>query len=314
MFKLHKFVAALFLSSLSLFATNTPQIQEKAQEKIQQEIEKEAAIEINLPKEIMVGYYGRPFAKSLGVLGHSTIDELIVKVRKKCEEFKVIDNNMKIVPTFHIIYGLATIEPGRDGDYIKNLSEDILMEYILAAQEANFAVIIDLQLGVLTPLEAVKPVLKFLKYDNVHLALDPEFKIPTHRRYPPGKYIGHIFGQDVNQVQEAMQTYMKENNIEGERKLFVHMFHKRMLRKKEAVKTYDNINLVYNIDGHGSAGAKVMIYNNLYKPEHAKVANSGYKIFYKTDKGALTTPRQMLGLDNVGSRRIAIPPVYINYH
>ncbi len=293
-----KHLAMVLLLSTLLFATNTTP----------------NSTDENIQQDLMIGYYGRPFAKSLGILGHSSIDELVQQVRTKCTEFTQISENINVIPAFHIIYGLATKEPGGDGDYIKNLNHDILMEYINAAQKENFAVIIDLQLGVLKPLEAIKPVLKYLQYDNVHLALDPEFKIPSHRRYPPGRYIGHIFGKDVNEVQSAMSNYLKQNNIQGKRMLLVHMFHKRMLRKKEVVKNFDQINLVYNIDGHGSAGNKVKIYNNLYKPEYTKVANSGYKIFYKNDVKPLTTPRQMLGLDNVGSRRIHTAPVYINYH
>mgnify|MGYP000388447111 CR=1 FL=1 len=265
-------------------------------------------------QEIMVGYYGRPNAKSLGILGHSSIEELIEKIKIKCEEYKNIDKNHEVKPAFHIIYGLATKDPGRDGNYIKNLRHDVLMQYIEAAQKENFEVIIDLQLGILKPAQAVKPILKYLQYDNVHIALDPEFKIPSHRRYPPGKYVGHIFGKDINEVQNLMQDFMLKNNLIGERKLFVHMFHKRMVRKREVIKTYDNIDLVYNIDGHGNTGTKIKIYNSLYNEENAKVASSGFKVFYDGDSLPLATPRQILGLDNAGSRKVNKIPMYINYH
>lgn len=262
-------------------------------------------------KEIMVGYYGRPYAKSLGILGQSNIEELVKKIRLKSEEFSELENT-RVKPAFHIIYGLATIEEGRDGDHITNLKESVLMKYIQAAQKEDFAVIIDLQLGTRTPLEAVQAVLKYLNYDNVHLALDPEFKIPTHKRYPPGKYVGHITGQDLNEVQEAMNNYLLQNNL-GKRKLLVHMFMDRMLRKREVIQNFDNVDLIYNIDGHGKAGAKVKIYNAIYSPDNAKIASSGFKVFYKGDIGPLTTPRQIMGLENVGSRKIQIPPSYINY-
>lgn len=166
----------------------------------------------------------------------------------------------------------------------------------------------------MTPLEAVQPILKFLKYPNVHIALDPEFKIPTHRRYPPGKYIGHIFGNDVNKVQEAMQNFLIENKIEGKRMLLVHMFHKRMLRKKEDVKNYDLINLTYNVDGHGRAHTKIRIYNSLYDEEANKIAQGGFKIFFKNDKKPLMNPKQILGMEPVKGSIIWTKPNYINYH
>ena len=271
-------------------------------------------LELEIPSELMIGYYGRPYAKSLGILGHNSIDVLVQQIKEKCQEYQALNLNQTITPAFHIIYGLATLEPGRDKDYIKNLSHETLMSYINAAQKENFAVIIDLQLGVLKPKDAIKPVLKYLQYDNVHLALDPEFKIPSHRRYPPGRYVGHIFGEDINEVQDLMQQYMQEHNIQGQRKLLVHMFHKRMVRKKEVIKRFDNIDLIFNIDGHGNTGTKIKIYNSLYNDVNSKIANSGFKVFYEGDVAPLATPKQILGLENAGSRKIKRLPVYINYH
>ena len=82
---------------------------------------------------------------------------------EKKKEFENI-TSQNIVPTFHIIKDIATKEPGRDNDYIKPLNEAIIMDYINRAQKENFAVILDVQLGTMTPLEAVQPILKFLKY------------------------------------------------------------------------------------------------------------------------------------------------------
>jgi len=265
-------------------------------------------------KDVLIGYYGRPKTASLGILGQNTIEELVSKMKSKSLYYsKELNNNINVKLAFHLIYGLATKDPGRDKDYIINLNEKTVMKYIHAAKKEGFSVIIDLQLGTLTPLEAILPVLKYLQYDNVHLALDPEFKIPTHRRYAPGKYVGHILAQDLNKAQEAMSKYLEENKIEGQRSLLVHMFHPRMLREKQNVKNYHNINLIYNVDGHGQAGSKIKIYNGLYNEEAAVVANSGFKIFYNADIKPLMTPKQIFGLEAVGSRTIQRQPTYINY-
>lgn len=264
-------------------------------------------------EDILVGYYGRPYSKALGVLGVHNIDKLVEIMNEKKKEFQEV-SSQNIVPTFHIIKDIATREPGNDNDYIKPLNEAIIMDYINRAQKENFAVILDVQLGTMTPLEAIEPILKFLKYPNVHLAIDPEFKIPKHRRYPPGKFIGHIFAKDVNKVQEAMQNFMIENNIEGQRMLLIHMFTKRMLRKKEEIKNYDSINLTYNVDGHGRAHTKIKIYNSLYNEEANKVAQGGFKIFFKNDKKPLMNTKQILGLEPVKGSIIKSKPNYINYH
>jgi hypothetical protein len=263
---------------------------------------------------ILVGVYGRPFSKSLGILGEYDIDTLVEKMRVLKQEYEAVSDGVKVVPTFHLIKDIATLESGWDKDHIKPLNEDIIMQYINRAQKENFAVILDVQLGTMTPIDAVTPLFKFLKYPNVHLAIDPEFKIPTHRRYPPGKFIGHITAKDVNEVQEAMQNFMVENSIEGKRMLLIHMFYERMLRNKELVKSYDLINLTYNIDGHGRGPTKIKIYNSLYNADANKVAQGGFKVFYKNDKKPLLTPRQILGLEPVKGALIWAKPNYINYH
>lgn len=264
--------------------------------------------------DLLIGYYGRPYSKKLGVLGVHDIDTLVQKMKEKKEEYIPYLPNKKITPTFHIIKDIATLEAGWDKDHIKPLKHEIIMDYINRAQIENFAVLLDVQLGTMTPLEAVKPILKYLKYPNVHIAVDPEFKIPTHRKYPPGKYIGHIFGSDVNQVQEAMQNFMIENSIEGKRMLVIHMFHKKMLRKRGVIKNYDSINLTFNVDGHGRGTTKVKIYNSLYNEEANKIAKGGFKIFFKNDKKPLMTPEEILGKKSVQGRTIWTEPNYINYH
>ena len=74
--------------------------------------------------ELMVGYYGRPGAASLGVLGQYTIAELMPKIKAKSDEYAQISENKNVTPVFHLIYGLASSQPGRDKDYILPLSNE----------------------------------------------------------------------------------------------------------------------------------------------------------------------------------------------
>ena len=296
-------ILSLFILATSLFAqTSLANLTSSTDEQIKK-------------NELLVGYYGRPNAKALGILGESNIDTLVLKMKKKREYFKKeLDNKFDVKLAFHIIHSLATKDPGRRNDYLLGMRKSTVLKYIKRAKEEDFAVILDVQLGTKTPKEAVMPLLQYLKYKNVHIAIDPEFKIPTHRRYPPGKYVGHIFGNHLNEAQELISNYLVENNIIEKKKIIVHMFHPRMLRKKEDVKNYDNIQLIYNVDGHGSAGVKVKIYNSLYAVSQEKKAIGGFKIFNKTDKKPIMTPKEILGLENVGSQKIKIQPYYINYH
>lgn len=263
-------------------------------------------------QKILIGYYGRPNTKSLGILGESDIDTLVKKMRIKEEYFKKeLNNKVDIQMAFHIIYGLATPDAGKRNTYMLRLSEKSLLKYINRAKKEGFKVIIDLQMGTNSAVEALSLVLKYLKYDHVHLALDPEFRIPKHRRYPPGRFIGHIFAKELNTAQELVNNYIIENNLE-KKDLIVHMFHKRMLRKKDEVKNYENVNLIYNIDGHGDPAVKIKIYNNLYTKNEIKFAKSGFKIFYNADTHMMT-PKQLFGLEPSRGRQIWTNPYYINY-
>ena len=262
--------------------------------------------------DLMVGYYGRPGAASLGVLGQYSIKDLMPKIKARALEYAEIAGKQNVTPAFHLIYGLATYDPGRNKNYLIPLSDEKVMRYIDAAQDEGFAVIIDLQLAKLTPLEAVEPVLPYLKYEQVHLAIDPEFEVSS-LDVPPGKVIGHISGDDINQVQSAMTEYMKENGIDGKKILIVHMFRKSMVKNPESVKNFDKIDLIMNLDGHGSPQLKVDIYNGLYSDDVAAEVAGGFKLFFQEDKPSLLTPKQVLGIEDVGNTRIKEPPRYINY-
>ena len=243
--------------------------------------------------EMIVAYYGRPGVKSMGVLGQHSIESLIPIVNAKVDEYKKASGNQNIVPGFDIIYGMASASPGRDKDYIINISHDKLMAYINAGQKHGFVVFIDTQLGKMTPVEAIRPLLKYLKYDNVHLAIDPEFEV-RGLDVRPGKKIGHISGNQVNQVQEAMTNYMKENSIEGKKMLLIHMFRHTMFSNKSDLKTYDNIDMIFNLDGHGSPKLKVDIYNAIYTHRRANEIAGGFKLFFQEDKPRLMTPKEVL--------------------
>jgi hypothetical protein len=262
--------------------------------------------------ELMVGYYGRPGSSALGVLGQFSIEELVPKVKEKAAEYARASGKQAVTPAFHLIYGMASSEPGRDKDYLLPLSDKKVMEYIDAARTHGFAVIIDSQLGELTPLEAMKPVLKYLKYDNVHLAIDPEFEVHD-LDVRPGKVIGHISAEEVNQVQSAMADYLSANGIKQDKILMVHSFTEHMLADKENLTIVDHVNLVFNLDGHGSPSLKVNIYNQLYTGKIPTEMAGGFKLFFKEDKPVMMTPRQVLGLDPVGKTKIMKPPKYINY-
>ena len=171
--------------------------------------------------------------------------------------------------------------------------------------------ILDLQLGKKTPAKSVKSVLKYLKYDNVHIAIDPEFYV-GNLKVRPGKKIGHISATQLNEAQKLISDYLQKNGIR-KKILIVHMFTNGMVRNKKAIKNYDNIDLIANLDGHGSPTLKISIYNGLYTRSLAAKASSGFKLFFSEDKPYMMSPAQALGLKPAQGHRIKTRPRYINY-
>lgn len=275
---------------------------------------KDVAKSQQLPTEnqMIVAYYGRPGVSSMGVIGKYSLEAIIPIIKAKANEYKKASGNQNIVPGFDIVYDMATILPGRNKNYINTLPRQKLMPYIHAANEHDFALFLDLQLGKKTPVQSIKSVLKYLKYKNVHIAIDPEFNVHG-AGIRPGKIIGHITGNQVNQIQAEMSTYMKKHGITEKKILIVHMFRHSMLTNKKVIKTYDNISLVFNLDGFGSANLKVSIYNSIYTKRISKKVASGFKLFFNQDKPYLMTPKQVLGIDLVNDARIKEAPKYINY-
>ncbi len=261
--------------------------------------------------EMIVAYYGRPGVASMGVLGQYSVDDLVPVVKAKAHDYGKIMKGTTMIPAFDVIFDMASMDPGPRGDYIVSMSEEKIMTYINKAEEEGFYVFIDLQLGKNTPLQSVKRVLKYLKYKSVHIAIDPEFEVKG-LNVRPGKVIGQIDGSDVNQVQEAMADYLKQNNIKEEKYLVVHQFRHKMVENKSEVKFYDGINLIMNLDGHGPPSTKINIYNSLYNNTTAGLISGGFKLFFKEDH-PMMTPREALGFESVNGLRIRDMPRYINY-
>lgn len=267
-----------------------------------------------LPTEynMIVALYGRPHSKALGTLGHQPLAQTIEKAKAKAKLYeKAWGTGKHVTPGFDLIYEMATSEPGANGKYVITLNHETLLQYITAAQKNGIVVFLDVQLGKKSPAQAVKPLLKYLKYSNVHIAVDPEFSV-DNLTVRPGKKIGSITGQQINEVQHMMRDYIKANGIKEDKILLVHMFTEHMVTNKKAIKYTDRVHLAMHLDGHGSPALKIKTYNGLYTGTRAGLVTGGFKVFYKQDK-PMMTPRQVLGLEPVGNKRVRDMPKIITY-
>ena len=243
-------------------------------------------------KNYILAYYGHPKSRIMGIIGRESKERLGVLLREKAAVYKSLSGGKGVIPALYIIYG--TCQPKGN---INIISRDLLREYVDFAIENDFLVYLDHQIGKYSLKEAIATLLPYLRYPNVHLAFDVEW-----RTKKPMKVIGHITGNELNDIQEVMKKYMTKNNIPGKRQLVFHQFNHRMLRNASAVKDdYDPVLLVHTTSGWGRPAWKKATYERNSKVK--TIPYKGFKLwlFYSKRKGVhydkpLMTPLEVLAL------------------
>ena len=238
-------------------------------------------------------YYGRPGIEQMGILGEYEVDELTPLLRSQAKLYdRANGKSLSVMPAFHLVYGMATVAPGDDDSHLAYLDDAVVMDYIEMAQEEEFAVILDVQIGALAPVVALSRTLPFLEYEHVHLAIDPEFAMSHKGQYVPGNPIGFVTAQQVNDVQESIQAYLTEHDLPGKRILLIHQFQETMIVDADQIDAgYEQVAPTFSVDGWGGPWAKISKYNAFVTPESTY---SAFKLFYQWDE-PLLAPTVALG-------------------
>jgi len=240
----------------------------------------------------ILAYYGHPLSRNMGVLGRYPKDVLRQRLINLAAEYRAYAGSRDVRIAFYIIFG--TVWPAGEIGYI---NEDILRDWIHFALEHDMLIFIDHQIGRFTPELAIRRMLPWLRYPNVHLALDPEWR--TER---PMIEIGTVSAAELNHVQQIIEDYLIENNLPGERLLVVHQFNWRMISQPLNVDTrsFSRVRLVHNISGIGTPTEKRATY--AFGARFMNMPVKGFKLWY--DFGIvghtdipLMTPRQVMDLN-----------------
>ena len=220
--------------------------------------------------------YGKPNARTMGILGQYSLEEIEPIMNEFVKLYDVANGNRNIIPAFYIIYG--TCWPAGE---IGILSTAIVEQYIAFAAERGWYVFLDHQIGKYPVAEATKKLLPFLKYPNVHLALDPEW-----RTTKPMQEIGSVTAEEINEAQQIIQNYMIEHGIGGRRMLVIHQFNAKMIKQRQLVKSnYERVQLIHCSDGFGSPKLKKDTY--AYNAAAKNIPLKSFKLFLKpTVEGA----------------------------
>nr|WP_314781169.1 hypothetical protein [uncultured Treponema sp.] len=235
--------------------------------------------------------YGKPDAYTMGILGRYSPEEIEPIMNKFAATYDEVNKERGIIPAFYLIYGTCWPE----GE-IGLLRSSTVKKYIEFAAERGWYVFIDHQIGKYTVEQAMNAILPFLKYPNVHLALDPEWHTTE-----PMKVIGSVTGDEINKAQAMMDKYIKENNITGRRMLVIHQFNAIMIKKRANVRSdYERVQLIHCADGFGSPQLKKDSY--AYNALAQNIPLKSFKLFSKpTVAGAgydqpMMTPEEVFSL------------------
>jgi hypothetical protein len=216
----------------------------------------------------ILAFYGHPRSTIMGILGRFPMDELDRKRTALAAEYKTAGGR-NVVKAFYIIFG--TVWP--EGE-IGIINAELLTSWIEYAKARNILVFIDHQIGRYDPVASLRRMLPWLKYPNVHLALDPEW-----RTTKPMKEIGTVSADEINRAQKEMEDYIIANDIPGERFLVIHQFNWRMISNRGGVKSdFQRVRLVHCADGFGSPRLKRDSY--AYNAEATNMPIKAFKLFY----------------------------------
>lgn len=258
-----------------------------------------------------VTYYGRPNVPVMGILGEYSLDDLVPRLQEQAAAYDEANGpEIGVLPAFHLVYGMATKGPGDDGTHLIFLSDEVVQEYIERAKEEGIMVILDIQVGAMEPVEAMRVAFPYLQHDNVHLALDPEFAMSHPDQERPGNPIGFVTAEQVNAVQVAMRDYLREQGIRGRRVLVLHQFMDTMIVNKSDLARVYRVDLTITADGFGGPWPKISKYNEFVD---SRTKFAGLKLFYRWDE-PLMTEREVLGIDrHPGTVFIEVTPNLVIY-
>jgi hypothetical protein len=248
-----------------------------------------------LEKNTLFTVYGRSFNRApiLGRLGtYSNFEDMDVDIRPWVKGIDQRNGEKGVIPALHLIYGMAI--PCTPGDdcllYLEGIVKDIVGTYIEPAAKRGWMVVLDTQLGKSNPVQQVKRIIDkgYLKYDNVIVAIDPEFRVREGSE-TPGRPIGTVHSSEINEVQRLLHDYVATHGMSRKKILIVHQFGDSnvndgvpfMIQNKKSLRTYDNVDLVICADGLGKQAVKVVKYNKMTDAEvYPFIQFRGIKLFF----------------------------------
>jgi hypothetical protein len=240
------------------------------------------------PRYRVVGFYGAPNDRGLGALGIGKPSKMAARLRKQSRPYRRAGR--PILPAFELIAVVASGAPGDDGSYSYRQPAAMIDRYLKAARKERALLVLDVQPGRADFMREVRRLRPWLEQPDVSLALDPEWRVGPGQ--VPGKVIGTVSANEVNQVTRYVRSIIKRRQL-PQKLLLIHQFTEDMIPDKQRLLRPPELAVTINIDGFGDRPNKEAKYHELARADRG--FHKGFKLFYEEDTG-LMTPEQVMAL------------------
>lgn len=257
-----------------------------------------------LPFSRIVAYYGNFYSTKMGALGEYEPAEMKRRLLQEVERWQTADPKTPVIPAIDYIAMVAQAGAGSDGLYRNIMPDTEIQKAVDIARELNGVVFLELQVGLADLPAQIKILEKWLKMPDVHLAIDPEFRMKNGNR--PGTVIGTVDAVDINSAITYLHDLTVANNLPP-KILLVHRFTQNMVTNATKITTDPAVQVVMVMDGWGPAANKFGTYYRVVEPE--PVQFTGFKVFYKND---LKPPSTVL-LSPADILELKPQPIFIQY-
>jgi hypothetical protein len=224
---------------------------------------------------LLVTYYGTGGTPALGVLGETTPPVMHKRLMRAARPFA--RPGQPITPVYELIVTVADAGPGPDGDFSHDIARETVERYVRAAHANGALLLLDIQPGRADFKTMAQRWAWALRYPNVGLALDPEWRMG--RREVPGRTIGSVTAAEVNRTSAWLSRITTAYGLPE--KLFVlHQFRTTMIEDITLVRRRLGLALVQHVDGFGTPQQKLATYQAV---QQASKFSMGFKLFYDED-------------------------------
>lgn len=231
----------------------------------------------------VVAFYGYPGVPGLGVLGEAGPETTAARTLEFARQYDDANGTLGVIGAYHLIVAVAQAGPTADGSWLVRMPPEIIEEWIAAAAQHDFLVILDIQMGHSDVDTELAYFLPYLANPRVHLALDPEWAMPPG--VAPGTIIGGMDAAAINRAQSLMSDYIAAHGL-ANRMLIVHQFVPQMIRDKAQLRWHPGVDLLIDTDGFGYPRQKIDNYNRYIAADGAKFG--GMKLFFDEDIGLMS--------------------------